>query len=204
MCETNMIKLAARLQQQLNFLYEIDKLKTVFRRSNLICDTSRFENSAEHSWHLAFYVLVLAEYANEKIDPLRVLKMVLLHDLVEIDAGDTFCYDLSANIGKQEREILAAKRLFGLLPAEQGAELMQLWQEFEAGETADAKFAVSVDRLQPLLHNYTTGGGSWKRHAIKRNQVDARMQPIAEGSTALFDLMKSILDDAVAQAILES
>ena len=197
-----MIDTAARLQQQLSFLYEIDKLKTIFRRTNLISEPTRLENSAEHSWHLAFYVLILAEYANAKFDLLRVIKMVLLHDIVEIDAGDTFCYDDKANVNKQEREIQAAERLFSLLPDDQGAEFMQLWQEFEAGETAEAKFAVSVDRLQPLLHNYITGGGSWKRHAIKREQVDVRMQPIADGSAALSDLMKLILDDAVERNIL--
>lgn len=193
-----------RLKQQLDFLYEIDKLKTIFRRTNLIADTERFENSAEHSWHLAFYVLILAEYANEKINLLRVIKMVLLHDLVEIDAGDTFCYDDAAHIGKEEREQAAAKRLFGLLPADQGKELIDLWQEFEAGDTADAKFAVSVDRLQPLLHNYVTGGGSWKRHAVKRNQVEMRMQPLGEGSRSLADFMNAILDDAVEKNILKT
>ncbi len=197
-----MTSIEQRLQQQLTFLYEIDKLKTIFRRTNLISEPERLENSAEHSWHLAFYVLILAEYTNAKIDLLRALKMVLLHDIVEIDAGDTFCYDAQANINKHEKEILAAERLFGLLPSEQGAEFMELWQEFEAGETAEAKFAVSVDRLQPLLHNYVTGGGSWKRHDIKREQVELRMKPIADGSHALADLMQIILDAAVDKKIL--
>ena len=174
-----------RLEKQLQFLHEIDKLKTIFRRTSLISEPERLENSAEHSWHLAFYVLILAEHANLDINLLRVMKMVLLHDIVEIDAGDTFCYDDDANESKAEREQKAAARLFGMLPMDQRDELMQLWQEFEAGETADAKFAVTVDRLQPLLHNCATGGGSWKRHGIKRTQVEARMKPIQDGSTLL-------------------
>jgi putative hydrolase of HD superfamily len=192
------------LNQQLNFLYEIDKLKTIFRKTNLIADTNRLENSAEHSWHLAFYVIILAEYSNATIDLLKVIKMVLLHDIVEIDAGDTFCYDQAAHAHKEEKEQLAATRLFGLLPKDQGNALMDLWQEFEAGETAEAKFAVTVDRLQPLLHNYVTGGGSWKRHDIQRLQVEKRMHPVKEGSILLADLVKAILDDAVNNNILKA
>lgn len=191
-----------RLQQQLNFLYEIDKLKTILRRSNLIADTSRFENTAEHSWHLGLYAIILAEYSNAKIDISRVIKLVLLHDIVEIDAGDTFCYDDIHNESKQEREQRAADRIFGLLPDDQRDELMNLWKEFEERKTPEAKFAASVDRLQPLLHNYVTGGGSWKRHGIKRHQVEARMQPIEEGSKQLFELIQEILDDSVKKEIL--
>jgi putative hydrolase of HD superfamily len=191
-----------RLQQQLSFLYEIDKLKTIIRRNNLIADPERLENSAEHSWHLAFYAVILAEYANSEINIFRVLKMVLLHDLVEIDAGDTFCYDEQAHVGKNEKEQHAAERLFGLLPADQGAEFIALWQEFEAGETADAKFAGSVDRIQPILHNYMTGGGSWKRHDIKKHQVEKRMQPIGDGSMFLAELIESIVNDAITKKIL--
>ncbi len=191
-----------RLKQQLNFLYEIDKLKTIFRQTSLIADPKRFENSAEHSWHLAFYALILAEYANDEINLLRVIKMVLLHDLVEIDAGDVFCYDDNANVNKEEREQLAAQRLFGLLPTDQGTELMQLWQEFEERKTADAKFAVCLDRIQPLLHNFMTEGGSWKRHNITRQQVEVRMKPIEEGSITLAELVKSIIDDSVTKNYL--
>tara|TARA_R110000868_G_scaffold39407_8_gene137342 strand:+ start:100 stop:702 length:603 start_codon:yes stop_codon:yes gene_type:complete len=188
---------AERLKQQLSFLYEIDKLKTIFRRTTLITEPERFENSAEHSWHLAFYVMILAEYANEPVDLLRVIKMVLLHDIVEIDAGDTFCYDVEGNANKAEKEVLAANRLFGLLPEDQCQAFMALWEEFEKGESADAKLAACVDRLQPLLHNYVTGGGSWKRHNIVRGQVEERMSPVKEGSLTLAELVKTILDDAV-------
>lgn len=194
--------LKERMQQQLNFIHEIDKLKTVFRRTNLITEPDRLENSAEHSWHLAFYVLILAEYANAKIDLLRVLKMVLLHDIVEIDAGDTFCYDVQANLDKAEREQAAAKRIFGLLPDEQCAEFIGLWQEFEARETMDAKFAACIDHLQPLLHNYMTGGGSWKRHDIKLSQVENRMQPMPDGSVILSEIINAFVKKAVEEGML--
>lgn len=193
-----------RLQQQLNFLYEIDKLKTIFRRTNLISEPNRLENSAEHSWHLAFYVLILAEYANAKLDMLRVLKMVLLHDIIEIDAGDTFCYDLAAHDDKPEREQRAAQRLFGLLPEDQRAEFMALWEEFEERQTPEAKFAGSVDRLQPVLHNYISGGGSWKRHGISRGQVEHRMEPMKDGSLSLSELVRQVIDDAVMNGILQA
>lgn len=193
-----------RLKQQLDFLCEIDKLKTIFRRTNLIADESRLENSAEHSWHLAFYAMILSEYANDKIDLLKVIKMVLLHDIVEIDAGDTFCYDEQANVDKSEREKLAAERLFNLLPADQSAEYLELWFEFEARETQEAKFACSVDRMQPLLHNYVTGGGSWKRHDIKRVQVEKRMQAVEGGASFFADLSNFILDDSVRLNILKN
>lgn len=191
-----------RFLQQLEFLYEIDKLKTVFRQTSLIADVDRFENSAEHSWHLAFYAIILCEYANESVNVLRVLKMVLLHDLVEIDAGDTFCYDIEAHHNKEYKEKQAALRLFGMLPTQQKDELLELWEEFEAGETMDAKFAVSVDRLQPLLHNYMTDGRNWKRHNIIRAQVEKRMVPVARGSKILADLIEKVLDDAVARKML--
>ena len=193
-----------RLEQQINFLCEIDKLKTVFRRTNLIADKDRLENSAEHSWHLAMYVMLLAEHANGEINILRVLKMVLLHDLVEIDAGDTFCYDEKGNEDKEAREIKAAQRLFGLLPADQANEFKALWEEFEAGETMEAKFANSVDRLQPLLHNCMTGGGSWKRHNIVRPQIEKRMAPVAKGSKTLAELVEEMLDDAVAKEMISA
>lgn len=186
-----------RLQQQLNFLREIDKLKTVLRRTNLISDPARLENTAEHSWHLALYAIVLAEHANEKINLPHVIKMVLLHDLVEIDAGDTFCYDEQHNASKQEREMQAAHRIFGLLPDDQRDEFMSIWQEFEARQTPESKFAVSIDRLQPVLHNHATEGGSWKRHGIKRHQVEEKLLPLKEGSMELFELSNVVLDEAV-------
>lgn len=191
-----------RLMQQLNFLKEIDKLKTIFRRTNLIADPTRFENTAEHSWHLAMFAMVLTEYANTAVDQLKVIKMVLLHDVVEIDAGDTFCYDEEGRQDKHERELRAAERIFALLPDDQAVEIRALWDEFEAGETDEAKFAVCLDRLHPLLHNYTNGGGSWKRHHILRVQVEERMRPVVKGSELIAQFVNDLLDDAVANEML--
>jgi len=146
-----------RLLQQMQFVVEIDKLKRVLRQT-LLTDGSRRENSAEHSWHIALMAILLSEYATEPIDILRVVKMLLLHDLVEIDAGDTFCYDDRGHESKAEREMQAADRLFSLLPPDQASEFRALWDEFEAQETADAQFASTLDRLQPLLNNHQTQG----------------------------------------------
>src|SRR5262249_50705513 len=147
-----------RLARQIAFIIEIDKAKQVLRQT-LLMDGSRLENDAEHSWHLAVMALLLAEYAGEAVDLLRVLKMVLIHDLVEIDAGDTFVYDVEALATRREREERAADRIFGLLPADVEEEFRALWEEFEAQATPEARFAAALDRLQPLLHNYHTGGG---------------------------------------------
>lgn len=152
--------LPQRLRQQLTFLLEIDRLKGVLRQSRLIHEDRR-ENSAEHSWHLAMLALLLAEHANPPIDVAHVVKLVLMHDLVEIGAGDTFCYDVEGQQDKADREHQAATRLFGLLPPEQADELWSLWREFEAQETLEAVFASTLDRLMPLLHNYASGGVLW-------------------------------------------
>lgn len=193
-----------RLAQQIQFIIEIDKLKQVLRQTLLI-DESRRENSAEHSWHLALMAIVLAEYApSEDIDLLHVIKMLLIHDLVEIDAGDTFCYDVQANQNKAALEVQAATRIFGLLPKEQEAELRALWEEFEAQETVAAKFAAALDRLQPLLHNQQTKGGTWRIHEIDRDQVLRRVSPIQEGAPTLWSCVQQILDDCVAAGYLKS
>jgi putative hydrolase of HD superfamily len=155
----------SRLTQQIQFIIEIDQLKQVLRQT-LLNDGSRRENSAEHSWHLAMMVIVLAEYAPQGVTLLSAIKMVLLHDLVEIDAGDTFCYDVQGNESKAQREAQAALRLFGLLPADQASELRSLWEEFEAQQTPTAKFAAALDRIQPLLHNQQNRGGTWLIHEL--------------------------------------
>lgn len=191
----------ARLTQQLQFVMEIDKLKRVLRQT-LLTDSSRQENSAEHSWHLALMAVLLMEYAPEPIDVLRVIQMVLIHDIVEIDAGDTFCYDVQAHIDKAKREQQAADRIFGLLPDPQQAELRSLWDEFEAQTTADACFAASLDRLQPILHNYYTEGGTWKIHNICRSQVLKRMAPVKQGAPALWPLVEAIIEDSIAAGYL--
>ena len=184
-----------RLSRQLSFVLEIDKLKTVLR-STLLTDSSRRENSAEHSWHLAIMASLLAEYATTPVDVCRVMKMLLLHDLVEIDAGDAFAYDAAANAGRAEREQKCAERIFGLLPEEQGRELRGLWEEFEANATAESKYANALDRLQPLLHNTRTEGGTWRIHSVRRDQVYRRMDPIRTAMPELWPLIIQIIEDA--------
>lgn len=190
-----------RLQQQIRFILEIDNLKHVIRRTYL-ASGKRLENSAEHSWHLAMMALVLWEHANEKVDLLRVLKMVLVHDIVEIDAGDTYLYDEAGNAGKLAREQQAAERIFGLLPPDQGQELLQLWQEFEARQTADARFAAALDRFMPLLHNYHTKGRAWQENGVTNDQVIARTGHMVEGSETLWQEAEALLEEAVAQGYL--
>lgn len=190
-----------RLNQQIAFLLEIDKLKSVLRRSYLLNET-RKENSAEHSWHLSMMALVLAEHASAGIDTLRVLKMLLVHDIVEIDSGDTYIYDVAGNETKAVREQEAAQRIFGLLPKDQSAELQALWQEFEARETLEAKFAAALDRLMPLLHNYHTQGRSWREHGITKEQVLRLNRHIAADSQSLWDYAEALINDAAAKGYL--
>lgn len=187
---------AQRLNQQLQFIVEIDQLKGILRQTLLI-DQSRRENSAEHSWHIALMATLLVEYAPEPVDVLRVIKMLLIHDLVEIDAGDTFCYDEQGHSDKAEREAEAADRLFGLLPTDQGQELRDLWDEFEQRHTPEARFAAALDRIQPFLHNQQTQGGTWRQHGISRSQVMQRMAPVKEGMPALW----TWLEGAIAQCV---
>lgn len=186
-----------RLRSQIEFLLEIDKLKSILRQT-LLTDGRRRENSAEHSWHLSIMAILLAEYAKDHpVDLFRVLKMLLIHDLVEIDAGDTYCYDEAGNADKAEREEQAAKRIFGLLPDDQAAEFHHLWQEFELRETAEAKFAAALDRLQPLLHNYQTDGRVWQKHGINSHQVYSRNQSIEEGAPDLWQYAVRIIVDCI-------
>jgi putative hydrolase of HD superfamily len=190
--------MSGRLHTQIGFLLEIDKLKQIFRQTYLL-DETRKENDAEHSWHFAMYAVLLAEYANEKVDLLKVVKMALIHDLVEIDAGDTFLYDEVGNADKAEREEKAAERIFGLLPPDVGEELHALWVEFEAKETAEAKFAGAIDRLQPFLHNIHTDGRAWGEHGISAKQIRERNGVIENGSEDLWAYAVSLLDEAVAK-----
>lgn len=192
-----------RLNQQLQFIIEIDKLKNVLRQTLLI-DASRRENSGEHSWHLAMMTMILAEYAPEGTDIFCAMKMSLIHDLVEIDAGDTFCYDVEGNESKAQRELQAATRIFGLLPQEQGKELRLLWDEFEARETPTAKFAVALDRIQPFLHNQQTEGGNWRIHNINRNQVMQRMAPVEEGTPKLWNFILEEIEYCINQGYLKN
>jgi putative hydrolase of HD superfamily len=190
-----------RLEKQIEFILEIDRLKSVLRRTAL-ADGSRRENSAEHSWHLAVMALLLHEYADEPIDIEKVVKMVLVHDLVEIDAGDTFCYDTEANVDREEREHVAAERLFSLLPEEQGRELSRLREEFESRATPESRFAAALDRMQPLLSNLATGGYSWQKYGVVQRQVLERTQSISEASQRLWEYMRSRLAEAVEDGLL--
>lgn len=189
---------ADRLTQQLAFLLEIDALKQIIRRT-LIIGGSRQENTAEHSWHVAMMAMVLAEHAGEPVDVLRVVKMLLIHDIVEIDAGDTYFFDTVATLDKSDREQLAATRLFGLLPPDQAAEFRSLWDEFEAKETAEARFATSLDRLMPLLHGYHTHGLSWQANGIQVEQVRTILDRIQPGSQTLWQYAETLINHAAAQ-----
>lgn len=191
-----------RLTSQLDFLIEIDKLKSIQRRAPLI-NGSRVENSAEHSWHLAMMALVLSQYANEAVNVDRVVRLLLVHDIIEIDAGDTFAFDVAGNLDKAEREQLAAARLFGLLPDDQAAEFRALWDEFEARSTAESRFANAMDRLMPLFHNYLNGGGVWVKNGVSIEQVRQRMAPIADGSTELANVVEGILSRAIERGYFE-
>ena len=187
-----------RLSAQLAFLLEADRLKQIERRS-LITGSRRRENTAEHSWHLALFALVLGEHADDDIDLARVVAMVVLHDLVEIDAGDTYAYDDAGYATKVAREQAAADRLFGLLPDDQGAYLRGLWEEYEAAQTPDARFANALDRLQPVLLNHATDGETWAAHGVTADRVRARNSVIAQGSAGLWAAALARIDDAVAK-----
>ena len=191
-----------RLTRQLDFIIEVDRLKGVMRRSPLV-DGSRLENTAEHSWHVALAALLLSGYANEPVDVARVVRMLLVHDIVEIDAGDTYAYDVSGNRDKVERELRAAARLFGLLPDDQAAEFRALWEEFEDQATAESRFANALDRLMPLLHNYLNDGHVWREHHVNAAQVRGRMAPVAEGSAALGDIVAAVLQNSLARGLLD-
>lgn len=190
-----------RLHQQIQFILEIDKLKSILRRSYLL-NQERNENSAEHSWHLAMMAILLHEYANEKVDLLHVLRMVLVHDLVEIDAGDTYCYDEDANADKTEREQKAADRLFAILPEDQRDELRKLWEEFEERKTPEAKFANALDRMMPMMHNYYTQGKSWKEHKVISENVFMRNSVMRDGSEKLWEFSQSLIRDAIEKGYL--
>lgn len=182
-----------RLQKQMDFIVEIDKLKEITRQTYL-ADGSRKENDTEHSWHLAMMAMLLSEYANEPVDVLKVMKIVLIHDIIEIDAGDTYAYDEKGNQTKKEREMRAARRLYALLPKDQGDELMGLWQEFEAGETPEARFASALDKIQPVLLTDHADGKSWKEHGVHKDWVVNRNAKTPEGSEQLWRYTKALLD----------
>jgi len=184
-----------RIAQQIEFLAEMDRLKTVERRTRLIGE-SRRENSAEHSWHLALALMVLREHAPAELDLFRVVAMALVHDVVEIDAGDSFVYDSQAMAGKRGRELAAADRLFSLLPDAQGTEFRALWDEFEAGETAEARYAAAIDRFCGMLLNWRNDGGTWREHNVDAAQIVARNQPIANGAPLVWQVGREWIQTA--------
>lgn len=192
-----------RLEKQIRFIIEVDKVKNIFRQTYL-ADGQRKENDAEHSWHLALSAVLLKEHMKEEVDLAKVMIMVLIHDLVEIDAGDTYAYDAEGATTKREREVKAATRIFGLLPEDQGAYFRSLWDEFEEYETADAKFAHLLDNFQPLLLNDASEGRSWEEHGVHKSQVCRRNERIPDTSEIVWEKMLEIMDKHIAEGHLKA
>ncbi|ENC6731518.1 HD domain-containing protein [Vibrio navarrensis] len=193
-----------RMEKQLALLMELDRLKSVLRRTRVKSADKRLENSAEHSWHVALMALLFAEHANEPVDISRVVKMLLLHDVVEIDAGDTFVYDAAASEQQAEKELAAAQRLFGMLPDDQRDELSALWHEFEEAQSAEAKFAKALDRLIPMLLNFHNQGQSWREHGVTREQALTINRKIELGSHALWGKAQEIIEQATQNGWLKA
>lgn len=190
-----------RLDRQLKFAAEIDRMTGVLRRT-LLVDGSRRENDAEHSWHIAAMALLFEEHALQKPDVSRAVQMCIVHDLVEIYAGDTFAFDEKAQGEKESRERIAADRLFSQLPSEQGAAIRSLWEEFDDMQTADARYAVCMDRLQPFLHSTLTGGHSWKQSNVTRAMIEKRMEPVRQFLPGAWDWVQKNIENAVARGLL--
>lgn len=184
-------------------MLELDKMKNIYRQTYVLHE-NRKENDAEHSWHLAILAFLLAEYSSVPIDVTRIMKMVLVHDVVEIDAGDTYCYDEKSNKTKAEREEKSAQRVFGLLPDDQKEEFYSLWREFEDNQTNDSKFASVLDKIQPVILNYTKNGISWKEHGVYKEQVEQRCLSSAAASDKLAELIQNIIDDAASKGFLKT
>ena len=189
------------LLKQIEFIKEIDKLKYIFRKTKLI-NSDRPENDAEHSWHLAMMAIILAEHSNEPIDVAKVMKMVLIHDIVEIDSGDVFAYDTVKSHNNFDEELKAARRIFGILPAEQTEEFINIWREFEEMKTPESKFARALDRLEPLLQNSSNNGGTWREFDVKYDKVIEKKQVIKDGSEEIWKFAKNLIDESVEKGIL--
>jgi putative hydrolase of HD superfamily len=192
----------SNLESQIIFLIEVDRLKSVLRR-NYVIHGNRRENSAEHSWHVALFAMILAEHSNESIDVNRVIQMLIIHDIVEVDAGDTFIYDDADRKTQASREEEAADRLFALLPSEQGRSFRDLWNEFEAAATPEAKFAKAIDRFAAVLHNYETHGRVWSENGIKRNRVFAVNEYVINGSATLWEKIQTFIESATREGFLQ-
>ena len=189
------------LLKQVAFIKEIDKLKYIQRKTKLF-NSDRHENDTEHSWHLAMMTIVLTEHSDKSIDVLKVLKMVLIHDIVEIDAGDTFIYDSAKSHTNTDEELIAAKRIFGLLPTEQAEEFITIWKEFEDGMTNEAKFAKSMDRFEPLLQNTSNNGGTWAEFNVPYQKVYDKKKVIKDGSTSIWNYAENLINESVDKGIL--
>lgn len=191
-----------RLEQQMKFILEADKIKNIYRQTYL-ADGKRKENDAEHSWHLALMAVLLKEYAREDVDLLRVITMVLIHDIVEIDAGDTFAYDEEGLKTQRAREVKAAERLFGLLPEDQEKEMRDLWEEFEAYETPEARYAHVLDNCQPLILNDASGGKGWEEHQVSKNQIYKRNNRTELGAPKIWEYMKKIVEKNIEKGTVK-
>ncbi|QIP13071.1 HD domain-containing protein [Spirosoma aureum] len=192
----------ANLLKQVEFIKEVDKLKYILRKTKLL-NSDRNENDAEHSWHLSLMAIVLAEHTNFPIDLLKVIKMLLIHDIVEIDAGDTFIYDTQKSHDNTTEEREAAKRIFGLLPDHQANEMIAIWEEFEERQTNEAKFARAMDRFEPLLQNVSNNGGTWTEFGVNYDQVYAKKQVIQQGSNTIWQYAEELINDSVDKGILK-
>ncbi|MCQ4923667.1 HD domain-containing protein [Tissierella carlieri] len=190
-----------RLLKDIEFIVELDKMKSILRQTSLINEDRR-EDDAQHSWHISVMAMILGEYSNEKIDVCKVIKMLLTHDLVEIFAGDTFCYDKVGNEDKKERENLAAEKIFGMLEEDKGRELRVLWDEFEDGKTSEALFAASMDRLQPMLSNYYNNGGTWKKFNVAKEDIYKRIAPVKKSSDELWGFVENMIEDAYDKGLI--
>ena len=186
----------------MEFIVELDKMKSILRQTSLINEDRR-EDDAQHSWHISVMAMILSEYTNEKVDVSKVIKMLLTHDLVEIYAGDTFCYDKVGNSHKRDREVLAAEKIFGMLEEDKGKELRALWDEFEEMETPEALFAAAMDRLQPMLNNYYNKGGTWKKFDVAKSDIYKRISPVKKSSDEIWNFVENMLEDAFEKGFIE-
>ncbi len=191
-----------KLLKDMEFIIELDKMKSIFRKTKIIGE-DRNEDDAQHSWHISIMAMILSEYTNDEVDLLKVIKMLLAHDLVEIYAGDTFCYDEQGNIDKKEKEIAAAEKIFGILDHEKADELRTLWEEFEAMKTPESIFANSMDRLQPMLNNYKNGGGTWKEYEVCKSDVYKRIDPVKHSSDELWSYVSYMIEDAFQKGLIQ-
>lgn len=190
-----------KLIKDIEFIVELDRMKSILRQTSLIGEDKR-EDDAQHSWHISVMAMILSEYANEDIDVCKVIKMLLTHDLVELYAGDTFCYDKVGNQDKKQRELAAADKIYGMLDEEKGKELRKLWDEFEEMETTEALFAASMDRLQPMLNNYYNNGGTWRKFNVAQSDIYKRISPVKKSSDELWNFVEYMLEDAFEKGLI--